>query len=165
MSSRRLCGIALTLTLLAALAAPSLSCPTPRHSAAMREPIADTLRLELEVAGEVPLGSPVPVVIRARNLTDGALTLYLVGDEIVYDLLVWHMDGTLIYRRLEGQAVPMVLRIETIAPREALTLMGSWDQRTSAGTSVGPGSYRIQGELPTDEAPLRTPTMSFGIRQ
>lgn len=130
----------------------------------MREPASDTLRLELEVPEEVPLGSPVTVVIRARNLTDRALTLHLLGTDIVYDLLVWRRDGTLIYRRLEGRSFPMVLRIVTIGPREALTLTGTWDQRTSAGAVVEPGSYRTQAELPTDAAPLKTPTLSFRIR-
>lgn len=131
----------------------------------MRETGRDTLRLELEVPGEVAFGSPVPVVIRARNLTDRALSLSLLGTEIVYDLMVWRMDGTLIWQRLEGKSVPSILRIVSIAPREALELKGSWNQLTSSGATLEPGTYRVQGVLPTDEAPLRTPTLSFRIRR
>jgi intracellular proteinase inhibitor BsuPI len=163
MSSLRLRWIALRVPLAAALAAPVLSCPAPRDKSSMSESGRDTLGLELEVPAEVPLGSPVPVVIRIRNLTDRALSLHLLGTEIVYDLVVSREDGTPVWQRLEGKSIPMILRIVTIGPRRTLELKGSWNQRTSAGVPVDPGSYRMQGLLPTDEAPLRTPTKSFRI--
>jgi hypothetical protein len=162
---RRAGRAALAVPLLAAIVAPLLSCPAPDGRESMRGSVSDTLRLELEVPDEVQLGDPVLVVIRARNLTERVLSLHLLGTEIVYDILVWRMDGTLIYRRLEGQSVPMVLRIVTLEPREELTLRGTWNQRTSGGETVEPGSYRVQALLPTDEEPLSTPRVAFRIRR
>jgi intracellular proteinase inhibitor BsuPI len=131
----------------------------------MSQPALDSLSLELEVPAEVPLGSPVPVSIRARNLTDRTLTLNLLGTETVYDLVVSRKDGTPIWRRLEGKSVPMILRVVTIGPRDSLTVTGSWNQRSNAGTPVEPGEYQIQGLLPTDKEPLRTPTRTLRIRK
>jgi hypothetical protein len=111
----------------------------------------------LEAPHEVATGELVEVVLRVENLTGEPVVLYLRGREPVLDVVVNRPGGTLVWRRLEGEVIPAVLRLETLAPGDALEVRAEWDQRTATGELVDTGDYIVSGELLTDASPLRAP--------
>jgi hypothetical protein len=72
-------------------------------------------------------------------------------------------DGALVWRRLEGEVVPAILRLEQLAPGAELALEAIWDGRDQAGRVLPPGSYSLRGEVLTDGTPLVTPEHWFRI--
>jgi hypothetical protein len=85
------------------------------------------------------------------------LELHLTGRPIAFDVTITRADGSVVWRRLEGQTIPAILRIELLPAGGVMELAGTWDQRTNAGEPTGPGIYRVQGTLLTDApAPLET---------
>lgn len=139
---------------------PAMSEPTDSAPAAGR----DSLVLSIHVPDTVRTGEPVPITLRVHNRTDRPVELHLLGRTIAFDIVVTAPDGALVWRRLEGQAVQSILQLRVLGPGEALELGDRWDQRGPGGAPVGPGVYRVQGVLPTDEPePLRTPVGSFRI--
>lgn len=117
----------------------------------------DSLRLRLSLPEELETGTPVPVTLTVENITDRALDLYLTGRPIAFDLMVSDEAGEEIWRRLEGETIPMVLRIETLAPGAFLELTDTWDQRTNEGEAVPPGTYTVRGEILTEGEGLAAP--------
>ncbi len=67
-------------------------------------------------------------------------------------------NGETVWRRLEGELIPAILRIETLELGQVLRLSETWDQRSNRGDSLQPGSYRIRGEVLMDDQLLVTPT-------
>lgn len=124
---------------------------------------SDSLRLLLELPERVPPGRAVPITLVVENLTDRPLDLYLRGRTIAFDLTVRRADGGVVWRRLEDEVIPAILRIETLQPRGRLELRAEWDQRTNAGEPVPPGDYEVQGELLTEQDPLATPHVRLRV--
>ena len=125
--------------------------------------IGDSIRLWLEAPDEVRAGDPVPITLHVENISDGPLDLYLTGRPIAFDLVVTGPDGAVVWRRLEGEVVSAILRLETLDPGETLVLEDRWDQRSDAGEPVAPGLYRVHGELPAEDGPLVSPTATLRI--
>lgn len=123
----------------------------------------DSVRSWLEVPEEVRAGEPVPITLRVQNISDGPLDLYLIGRPIAFDLVVTDADGDVVWRRLEGEAVSAILRIETLDPGETLAREDRWDQRSDAGEQVAPGLYRVHGELLTEDRALVAPRVPLRI--
>jgi len=126
-------------------------------------PVPDSLRLRLEVPPEVKAGTGVPITVGVENLTGRRLDLYLTGRPIAFDLIVTDQSGGVVWRRLEGHHVPMVLRIETLEPGACLEFGDTWNQRTTAGNAVPPGLYRVRGEILSENGPLVTPIRTVEI--
>jgi hypothetical protein len=124
----------------------------------------DSLRLSLELPAEVDAGEPVAFVFRVENVSGRTLDLYLRGRTIAFDVIVTRPDGAAVWRRLEGEIIPAILRIETLAPDEALELADTWLQRSDAGDAVPPGEYRVHAELLTESEPLRSAALPLRIR-
>jgi hypothetical protein len=122
-----------------------------------------TLRLETDVPAEVPQGQDVPITLRAMNAGTTPLELYLMGRSVTFDVTVSRPDRAVVWRRLEGQTLPMILQLRVLAPGETLSLRHDWDQRTTRGQIVSPGTYVVQGALLTDAQPLKTPAASVRI--
>jgi hypothetical protein len=119
--------------------------------------VFDSMTLHLTVPPRVRVGEPVPVVLGVTNHSNAPLTLYLKGRPIAFDVVVRREGGGIVWRRLHGATIAMVLRVETLAPGDSLRLEEIWPQRTQAGAPVEPGDYTVTGELPTDgPAPLRS---------
>jgi hypothetical protein len=88
----------------------------------------------------------------------------LTGRPIAFDITITRADGSIVWRRLEGQTIAAILRIEVLAPSGVLEFKGTWDQRTGSGERASPGLYTVQGALPTDSpTPLRTSPASLSI--
>lgn len=139
--------------------------PAPWQEKPVTRPIpdSDSLRLHLELPEEVGEGVALPMTLRVENVLERHLDLYLTGRPIAFDLVVTDEEGGVVWRRLEGQVVPMVLRIETLAPGGVLELTGRWDQRSNAGDPVPPGVYTVRGEVLAEDGPLVTPARRVRI--
>lgn len=119
--------------------------------------------MSLDLPLHVGLGGTVPIALIIENTADRPLDLYLRGRDIAFDLVVTDPDGHTVWRRLDGEIIPAILRLETLAPAHVLRLEHTWDQRSNDGSPVPPGEYRIHGELLTEDEPLVTPSISMRI--
>jgi hypothetical protein len=149
-------------------ASPDPDSPPPRIHELSEEvdiapAVSDSLRLSLDLPRTIRAGAAVPISVRVENTTDRTLDLYLRGRTIAFDLVVSDEGGEIVWRRLEGEVIPAILRIEPLPAGESLTLEATWDQRTNAGDPVDPGMYTVRGELLTESDPLATPTERFRI--
>ncbi len=112
-----------------------------------------SVRIEAPEFAEV--GRPVPYSVVITNEGDSAADLHLHGREIVFDLSVIGEGGALVWRRLEGETTQAILRLDTLAPGESITVSGGvWDQRDRSGAFVEPGFYTLQASVPTDAESL-----------
>ncbi len=114
----------------------------------------DSPRVVLEVPHEVRVGEPVPMTLRVTNTADRPLTLRLRGRPIAFDLVVRREDDSIVWRKLEGAMIAMVLQLRTLAPGETLALEEVWRQQAADGTRVSPGDYTVTGSLLTDSHTL-----------
>lgn len=120
------------------------------------------MRLELELPAEIPIGTPVPMVLRLHN--DGpAIDLVLQGRPVAFDLAVTRPDGTAVWRRLARAAIPAILALRRLAAGEAVEWRDSWDQVDDRGVSVPAGDYLVTGLLPTEPGTHLT-TLSMRLR-
>jgi len=119
---------------------------------AVTAPAADSLRLWLEVPERVGAGTVVPIRLRIENVSGRVLDLYLRGRSLTFDVVVTRAGGSLVWRRLEGEIIPAIVRIEVLGPGQRLEAHAQWDQRTSTGELAGPGAYTLTGQLLTDAA-------------
>jgi hypothetical protein len=111
------------------------------------------MRVELVVPSKVAPGAPVPMAIRIGNTAARPIELHLQGRTTVFDLIVSRGD-TVVWRRLEGEAVPAILQLRMLGPGEVLELRDTWEQADRTGRQVAPGEYSVRGEVPTDGVPL-----------
>ena len=109
-----------------------------------------TLRLTLDVPGRVRAATRVPIVLRAENTGSAPLDLYLRGRTIAFDVTIDRSSGERVWRRLEGEIVPAIVQLRTLAPGEIMALEASWDQRDANGGAVSPGDYVVRASLLTD---------------
>jgi hypothetical protein len=125
---------------------------------------ADSPKVELDLPREVRTGSPVPMTLRVTNTSDRPLQLYLRGRPIAFDLVVRRSDGSVVWRKLAGAMIAMVLQLKTLAPGETFELKDVWRQQTSDGGPADPADYTVTGSLLTDsQASLDSPAVSFRI--
>lgn len=96
------------------------------------------------------VGESIPITLRMENKSSAPLELYLLGREPTYDFIVTASDGELVWRRLDGEIVPAILRVEVLEPGQVLKFRDTWDQRDNAGELVAPGFYVIRGAVLTD---------------
>ena len=143
-----------SLVLLALGAAVSLVGGAARRPVTPVEGRPDSMRVEIVAPRTVDAGAPVPISIRIGNTADRPIDLHLQGRTVVFDLTVARGDSV-VWRRLEGEVVPAILQLRTLAPGEVLELQDTWHQRDKAGRRVAPGEYRVSGMVPTDAAPIR----------
>ncbi|MBW3552393.1 MAG: hypothetical protein KY466_02720 [Gemmatimonadetes bacterium] len=141
---------------------PTAPHPPPDGTGMPSAP-SDSLRLRVDVPDRVAPGDPVPITFRVHNVTDRTLTLYLMGRDIAFDVVVERTDGATVWRRLEGEVVQAILRLESLTPGEALVLEATWDQQSGAGSPVAPGEYRVRAELLTEGDPLLSPAAPLRI--
>ncbi len=159
----RLLLVAVPMTLFVVACQPGAPGAATEDEDEMPPDASDSLRLRLEAPAEVAAGAPVPITLRVENLTDRTLTLYLTGRTIAFDVVVERAGGARVWRRLEGETVQSILRLEELGPGEALVLEDAWDQRSDRGEAASPGEYRIHGELLTEGEPLVSPAEPLRI--
>jgi Intracellular proteinase inhibitor len=121
------------------------------------------LRLELVLPAQVRAGERIAIRLRAQNVTDHAVDLYLRGRTITFDVEIARPGGAVVWHRLEGEIIPAIVQLRVLAAGETLEVATSWDQRTAEGKQVDPGDYVAQGLLLVEGEPLRTPPKSLSI--
>jgi len=124
---------------------------------------ADSMTVELSVPDHVRAGESVPLTLKATNRGTTSATLYLRGRPIAFDVIVTDARGKVVWRRLAGATISMVLQVRELGPGESLTLEDSWSQKTNAGAAVAPGEYHLKAQLLTDAEPLETASVPLQI--
>ena len=112
--------------------------------------LRDSVAFRVHAPTSVHVGEPVPIELVLTNRTEHRLTLYLLGRPLAFDITVRREDGTVVWRRLEGQVVSAILAVRELAPAESLTFEAVWDGRQADGRPAPPGHYHIAGNLRTD---------------
>ena len=112
------------------------------------------LRVRLEAPEFASQRERIEYSVVLENEGAGTIEAHLQGREPIHDLTVTGNGGEIVWRRLKGEISQAILRIDTLAPGEALRIAGAWDQRDSDGYYVEPGFYTLQATVPTDTGPL-----------
>jgi len=107
-----------------------------------------SIRLELLAPARVDQGEPVPFTLHVINAGDRPATLYLQGRPPAFDLQVQDDAGRMIWRRLAGATLLMVLGLRELGPGDALDFEDVWTQHDEAGRLVAPGRYRLIAIVP-----------------
>ena len=110
--------------------------PSDRAGRIVTRASVDSPTVTIEVPSEVSAGAPVPLTLHVTNPTERPLTLYLRGRPVAFDVVVARADGTVVWRRLAGAIITMVLQVRTLAPGETLELKDAWNQATTTGARV-----------------------------
>lgn len=140
------------VVLLFAVDAPaSIGCASSLSNAPSL--VTDSLHLRLAYPSPVDAGTAVPFTFTVTNTSDAPTTLELTGRDISFDVRISSPPDSLVWNRLFGRVAHAILRLETLAPGDTLTLETTWPQTTNAGAPVKPGSYVVQARLPLVDAP------------
>lgn len=123
----------------------------------------ESLQLELLLEPRARAGDPVRVRLRAQNVAQQPLDLYLRGRTITFDVVITRAGGGVVWRRLEGEMIPAIVQLRALAPGERLEMETVWDQRTNEGKAAGPGDYLVEGALLAEGGPLRAPSRPLTI--
>ena len=121
------------------------------------------LQVTLEAPETAAVGETVAYSVVIRNDGSQSLDLHLQGREPIFDFRVTDEAGVTLWRRLEGQSVQAILRLDTLDPGEPKTLEDVWDQRDASGRFVAPGLYALQAEVPTDAQSLMSQTRPLRV--
>jgi len=101
--------------------------------------------------------------LRVSNRGARPLDLYLRGRTVTVDVVVTRAGGEVVWRRLEGEIIPAIVHLRTLAPGERLEVAAVWDQRTNLGIPAGPGEYAARGFLLVEGDPVPTPPAAFRV--
>lgn len=121
------------------------------------------LAIMLDVPARVRRGAAVPLTLRVANRAGHALDLYLRGRTPVFDVEILGPRGEVIWRRLEGETIPAILHLRTLAPGESFELTASWQQATGPGGPIAPGEYTARAILLGEDDGLTTAPSRFRI--
>jgi hypothetical protein len=124
---------------------------------------ADTLRLTLAFPDTVRVGDEVSITLRVENITDRPLDLYLTGREVTFDIIVSAERGDTVWRRLQGEVIPMTLRLESIDAGGSLERAATWPGVDQDGRVVAVGAYRVRGALLAEGGAIATPPYPLTI--
>lgn len=108
------------------------------------------VRLEMELPREAGRGVRIPITLRLVNRSDRPVDVALQGRPPAFDVVVTDRQGRPRWRRLEGEVIPAVLQLRTLAPGEAIVFETGWDQRDASGEELPPGDYVVTGRVPSD---------------
>ena len=126
--------------------------------------LQDSVALRLLLAPRAVAGEPVLIVLRLTNTTAQPLTLALQGRPIAFDITIAREDGTVVWRRLEGEVVAAILAVRELGPAESLEFQATWNGRNRSGEPAAPGRYLVTGVVPTDQPEgLRTQPASLTV--
>lgn len=134
----------------------AFACIAATGSLDVTDTQADSLILELVVPTRVRVGNRVPITLRVVNRAGRRFDLYLRGRTATFDVVVTGPDSTVVWRRLDGEIIPAIVHLRTLAPAERMELEAVWDQRTRAGGRLPGGAYEIRGFLLVEGKALKT---------
>jgi hypothetical protein len=116
----------------------------------------DAIEISLSAPPQARAGDDVPITIMVRNRQTRTVGLASVGPEITFDIVIVRADAS-VWRRLEGQTIPLALQIRMLEPGASIVLTDTWHATVAAGV------YAIRGRIPTDAEPLETPWVEIEI--
>jgi len=153
---------------LAALALAAVACRAGRPGAARADGAttvtdANPFRAELLLEPRARAGEPVRFRLRVENVSGSAADLYLRGRSATFDVVVRRAQGGVVWRRLEGEIIPAIVRLQPLGPGQRLETEAVWDQRGNDGKPVGPGEYVVEGSLLLEDASLPAPPRPLTI--
>lgn len=125
--------------------------------------VGDSIELRLEIAQPARTGARVVFRLVAHNLSSRTLELHLAGREPTFDVVVSRSDGSMVWRRLEGEVLPAIAHVRLLAPGDSVATLITWNRRDARGRAVGPGGYFARGFLLVDGPPLVSPEVPFEI--
>jgi hypothetical protein len=117
---------------------------------------SDAIEISLSVPSQARIGDHVPITIMVRNPRPRTVGLASVGSEITFDIVIVR-DDALVWRRLEGQTIPLALQIRMLESGASIALTDTWHATVDAGV------YAVRGRIPTDAEPLETPWVEMEI--
>lgn len=109
----------------------------------------DAITVRIEAPESVREGDPIPYAVIVANESDHQQEVHLQGREIVFDVTVAREHGRPLWRRLAGEAVEAILRLDTFSAGESRRLEGLIDSRV-----LKPGHYVMQAMVPTETGTL-----------
>jgi hypothetical protein len=125
---------------------------------------ATGIRIQLLAPARVSAGEPVPFTLQIVNAGGRPATLYHQGRSPAFDLVVQDDTGRMVWQRLAGATLLMILGVRQLAPGETLQLEDTWSQQDGAGRPVPPGRYRLIGIVPGEPGrELRSPEVVLEI--
>jgi hypothetical protein len=110
------------------------------------------------------VGGKVPVTLRVENRGAKAVDLYLRGRTITFDVVVTREDGSVVWRRLEGEVIPAIVHLRVLRRGEVLELRTQWDQRSNDGATVLSGRYLLRGQLLMESESLTSPEVQIVLK-
>jgi len=125
----------------------------------------DSLSLELAVPSTGRQDDSVRFTLRIKNQRNEPLDLYLRGRESTLDVIVAQPGGAVVWHRMEGEIIPAIVHVRTLAAQELLEITASWNLRTKQGTPVAPGEYTARGLLLAEGSPLEAPAVTFRVAE
>jgi flagellar hook assembly protein FlgD len=130
----------------------------------IERPPAEQVEFTLSTPRQVyAVGQEVPFEMRLRNRGDRPVTLtFPTGQD--FDIVVRNAAGMTVWRWSEGRAFTQALRDVTLAPGEERRFSATWDQQTSDGRQVDPGTYQATATLTVSE-PVQSNTVGFRIEE
>ena len=108
------------------------------------------MRLEIAVPSEARAGDSVSIMLRLVNDGSVPVDVPLQGRPVAFDVSVTRPDGSLVWRRLEGEVVTAILQLRSVPAGDTLTFQANWDQRDAAGLPVPSGEYLVTASVPSD---------------
>ena len=108
------------------------------------------MHLEIAVPPEARAGDSVPIVLRLVNDGSAQVEVALQGRPVAFDISVTRPDGSLVWRRLDGETVTAILQLRALPAGDTLVFRADWDQTDASGRPVPPGKYLVTGVLPSD---------------
>ena len=108
------------------------------------------IRLTLKIPERVRAASIIPIMMSMENTSAKPLDLYVRGREMTFDVVVRARSGETVWRRLEGEVIPAILKLEVLVPGQPIVFRESWDQVGDSGELIAPGLYSVTGAVLTD---------------
>lgn len=108
------------------------------------------LTLDIKLPPQAGTGESVPISLTVRNETTDNVDLYMTGRPVAFDISITASDGSIVWRRLEGETIAAILQVVELSPGSTLEFHDDWQQRTNKGVTVPAGGYTVVGKLPID---------------
>lgn len=118
--------------------------------------------VRLEAPDSVQAGTQVEFRLVVTNESSKPVDLHLHGREPTMDVEVTHKNGNVVWRRLEGEIIPAVLHLYTLARGAHLYVDAMWDLRVE-GEAVTPGEYILSASLLAEDSPVTAPPRQLTV--
>jgi hypothetical protein len=124
----------------------------------------DTTRITLTVPESAAVGDSIEITAAVENVSDRAITLYLRGREPTFDIQVTNDTGRIVWRRLQDEIIPAVLRVATLDPGARITSTFTWNLRAQNGDALRADTYQISAHLLLETGRSSSAPIVFRVR-